>query len=144
MKYVAPLRDDEIQTLRDMHRSHPARRARMRAHRLLLSHQGVSIPEMARFYHVDRRSVSTWIDRWQTRGVVGLSDKPGSGRRPLLNDEEQQKGHDYLQQYPKDVKKGVQALEQETAKRVSTTTIKRLIKTTLCLETDQESTRQSA
>jgi len=45
---------------------------------------------------VDRRSVSTWIDRWQTRGLVGLSDKPGSGRRPLLNDEEQQKVHDYL------------------------------------------------
>jgi transposase len=112
--------------------------------RLLLSHQGVSIPDMARFYHVDRRSVSTWIDRWQTRGLVGLSDKPGSGRRPLLNDEEQQKVHDYLHQYPKDLKKVVQALEQETAKRVSTKTIKRLIKKTLCLETDQEITRQSA
>src|SRR5215475_7228279 len=96
MKYVAPLRDDEIQTLHDMHRYHPARRARMRAHGLLLSHQGFSIPDIARFYHVDRRSVSTWIDLWQTRGLVGLSDKPGSGRRPLLNDEEQQKVHDYL------------------------------------------------
>jgi transposase len=103
MKYVAPLRDDEIQTLHDMHRYHPARRARMRAHSLLLSHQGFSIPDIARFYHVDRRSVSTWIDRWQTRGLVGLSDKPGSGRRPLLNDEEQQKVHDYLHQYPKDL-----------------------------------------
>jgi transposase len=103
-------------------------------HSLLLSHQGFSIPDIARFYQVDRRSVSTWIDRWQTRGLVGLSDKPGSGRRPLLNDEEQQKVHDYLQQYPKDLKKVVQALEQETAKRVSTKTIKRLIKKTLCLE----------
>jgi transposase len=128
MKYVAPLHDDEIQTLHDMHRYHPARRARMRAHSLLLSHQGFSIPDIARFYQVDRRSVSTWIDRWQTRGLVGLSDKPGSGRRPLLNDEEQQKVHDYLHQYPKDLKKVVQALEQETAKRVSTKTIKRLIK----------------
>ncbi len=128
MKYVAPLRDDEIQTLYDMHRYHPARRARMRAHSLLLSHQGFSIPHIARFYQVDRRSVSTWIDRWQTMGLVGLYDRPGSGRRPLLNDEEQQKVHAYLRQYPKDVKKVVQALEQETTKRVSTKTIKRLIK----------------
>jgi transposase len=128
MKYVAPLRDDEIQTLHDMHRYHPARRARIRAHSLLLSHQGFSIPHIARFYQVDRRSVSTWIDRWQTRGLVGLYDQPGSGRRPLLNDAEQQKVHAYLSQYPKDIKKVVQALEQETTKRVSTKTIKRFIK----------------
>jgi len=130
MKYVAPLRDDEIQTLHDMHRYHPARRARMRAHSLLLSHQGFSIPHIARFYQVDRRSVSTWLDRWQTMGLIGLYDQPGSGRRPLLNDEEQQKVHAYLRQYPKDVKKVVQVLEQETTKRVSTKTIKRLIKKT--------------
>jgi|SRR5215510_5526462 len=144
MKYVAPLRDDEIQTLHDMHRYHPSRRARMRAHSLLLSHQGYSIPRIAHVYQVDRRSVSTWIDRWQTMGLGGLADKPGSGRRPLLNDEEQHKVHAYLQQYPKDLKKVVQALEQETAKRVSTKTIKRFIKKTLCLETDQERPRQSA
>src|SRR4029453_2380225 len=91
MKYVPPLNDGEIHTLHEMHRYHPARRARMRAHSLLLSHQGCSIPHMARFYQGDPRSVSTWIDRWQTMGLVGLYDRPGSGRRPLLNDEEQQK-----------------------------------------------------
>src|SRR4030095_11394565 len=110
MKYVAPLRDDEIQTLHDMHRYHPARRARMRAHRPLLSHQGFSLPHIARFYQVDRRSVSTWIDRWQTMGLVGLYDQLGSGRRPLLNEAEQHKVYDYLHQYPKDLKKVVQAL----------------------------------
>ena len=128
MKYVAPLHDDEIQTLHAMHRHHPSRRARMRAHSLLLSHQGCSIPHIARFYQVDRRSVSTWIDRWQTMGLVGLYDQPGSGRRSLLNDEEQHKVYDYLHQYPKDLKKVVQVLEQETTKRVSTKPIKRLIK----------------
>ena len=102
MKYVAPLRDDEIQTLHDMHRYHPSRRARMRAHSLLLSHQGYASPHIAHVYQVDRRRVSTWIDRWQTMGLVGFSDKPGSGRHSLLNDEEQQKVHDDLQQYPKD------------------------------------------
>jgi transposase len=130
MKYIAPLRDDEIQTLQDMHRYHAARRARMRAHSLLLSHQGFSIPHIAHFYQVDRRSVSTWIDRWQTMGLAGLYDQPGSGRRPLLNNEEQQKVYDYLHQYPKDIKKVVQAVEQATTKRVSTKTIKRLIKKT--------------
>ena len=112
----------------EMHRYHPSRRARLRAHSLLLSHQGFSIPHIARIYHVDRRSVSSWIDRWQTRGLVGLYDQPGAGRRPTLSADEQHKVQQYLQQYPKDLKKVVHQLEQETSRRVSTKTIKRLIK----------------
>jgi transposase len=102
----------------------------MRAHSLLRSHQGGSIPPIARFYQVDRRSVSTGIDRWQTRGLVGLYAQPGSGRRPRLNDAEPQKVPASLSPYPKDIKKVVQALEQETTKRVSTKTLKRFIKKT--------------
>jgi transposase len=106
----------------------PHRRARMRAHSLLLSHQGVSIPHIARIYQVDRRSVSGWIDRWHTRGLGGLYDQPGAGRRPLLNMDEQHKVEQYLQQYPKDLKRVVYQLEQETTKRISTKTLKRFLK----------------
>ena len=144
MKYVTPLNDTEIQTLHEMHRSHPSRRARMRAHSLLLSHQGVSIPHIARIYQVDRRSVSGWIDRWHLRGLVGLYDQPGAGRPPTLSIEEQHKVQQYLQQYPKDLKRVVYQLEQETTKRVSTKTIKRVLKKTLYLETDSTITRASA
>ncbi|SRR6266568_6961261 len=105
MKYVAPLTDVEIQTLQEMHRYHPSRRARMRAHCLLLSHQGVSMPHIARIYQVAYRSVSSWIDQWQTGGFVGLYDQPGAGRRPTLSLDEQQKVQQYLQDSPKDLKK---------------------------------------
>ena len=43
MKCVAPLSDPDIHPLTDMHRCHPSRRARMRAHGLLLSHQGFAL-----------------------------------------------------------------------------------------------------
>src|SRR5215813_5737373 len=128
MKYVAPLTEVEIQTLQEMHRYHPSRRARMRAHSLLLSHQGIAMPQIARIYQVDYRSVSSWINQWQTRGLVGLYDQPGAGRRPILSLDEQQKVHQSLQDSPKDLKKVVHQLEQETGKRVSPKTIKRLMK----------------
>jgi transposase len=115
MKYITPLTEVEIQTLQDMHRSHPSRRTRMRAHSLLLSHQGFSIPRITQIYQVDRRSVSSWIDRWLTQGLVGLYDQPGAGRRPTLSADEQQKVQQYLQQYPKDFKQVVHKLEQETS-----------------------------
>lgn len=50
MKYVPPLNDVEIVTLQQMHAHHPSRRARMRAHSLLLSHQHYTIPQIARMY----------------------------------------------------------------------------------------------
>src|SRR5499426_182187 len=128
MKYVTPLNDAEIETLHQMHAHHPSRRARMRAHSLLLSHQRYTIPQIARLYQVDQRRVSAWMERWQAQGLVGLYDRPRSGRPPILNAEEQQKVYAYLDDSPKDVTKVVEAIEQKTRKHVSTKTIKRLIK----------------
>ena len=131
MKYVKPLVDYEIATLHEMHRHHPSSRTRMRAHSLLLSHQGKSLSTIAQIYQVDCRSVSSWIDRWHADGLVGLYHHPGAGRPPTFNAEEEAKVQYYLEQYPKDLKRVVYELEQETQKRVSTKTIKRIIKKTL-------------
>ena len=128
MKCVAPLSDTEIQTLTDMQRFHPSRRARMRAHGLLLSHQGLAMRRIAAIYRVSRYAVAEWLERWPSAGLVGLYDRPRSGRPPSLTPDEQHKVDQYLQEHPKDLKQVVHLLEQETHKRVSTKTIKRLIK----------------
>jgi hypothetical protein len=64
MKYVTPLSAAAIEPLHQMHAHHPSRRARMRAHSLLLSHQRYPIPQIARLYQGDQRRVSAWIARW--------------------------------------------------------------------------------
>ena len=68
MQDVAPLTAVEIHPLQERPRYHPSRRARMRAPSLLLSHQGIAMPQLARMDQVDSRSVSSWIAPWQTRG----------------------------------------------------------------------------
>src|SRR4029434_4838872 len=114
MKYVTPLNDVEIETLQQMHAHHPSRRARMRAHSLLLSPQRYPIPQIARLYQVDQRRVSAWIERWQAWGLVGLYDRPRSGRPAIFTAEEQQKVYEYLNDSPKDVQKVVEAIEHKT------------------------------
>src|SRR5262245_22610405 len=128
MKYVTPLNDAEIETLQQMQAHHPSRRARMRAHSLLLRHQRYSIPQIARLSQVAPRRVSVWMDRWQTWGLVGLYDRPRSGRPTLFNADEQQQGYACVADTPKDVKQVVEAMAQKTSKRVRTKTIKRFIK----------------
>src|SRR4029450_13448704 len=120
MKYVTPLSDAEIETLQQMHAHHPSRRARMRAHSLLLSHQRYPIPQIARLYQVDPRRVSAWMGRWQAWGLVGLYDRPRSGRPSIFNADEQQPVYAYFNNSPKDVKKVVEAMEQKTRDLKST------------------------
>jgi len=120
----------EIPTLTDMPHLHPSRRARMRAHGLLLSHQGFSMRRIAAGYQGSRYAVAEWLERWQSAGLVGLYvyDHPRSGRPPRLTPEEPPKVDQYLQEHPKDLKQVVHLLEQATQKRVRTKTINRLIK----------------
>jgi len=128
MKYVAPLTEIEMQTLHEMHNSHPIRRARMRAHSILLSHQGYSIPQIARVYEVDRRSVSIWLDRWQQAGLVGLSEQPQTGRPPRLSEAEQHQVQELGRQFPREIKRVVEKLAEATGKRVSPQTLNRVLK----------------
>jgi transposase len=82
-------------------------------------------------FDVDRLTISHWFDAWESRHFAGLYDHKGRGRHPKLTREEQEKAQQYIEQYPQDMKKVAYLLAQETAKRVSTKTIKRLLKKTV-------------
>jgi transposase len=79
-------------------------------------------------FSVDRITIYHWFAAWEAQHFVGLYDKKGRGRPPKLTEEEQHKAQQYLEQHPRDMKKIVYLVEQETSKRVSTKTIKRLVK----------------
>src|SRR5262245_65431120 len=81
-------------------------------------------------FSVDRITIYNWFDAWEAHHFAGLYDKKRCGRPPKLTDAEQKKAQYYLEQHPRDIRKVVYLLEQETAKRVSTKTIKRLVKQT--------------
>jgi transposase len=52
------------------------RRARM----ILLAADGLPLDRIARTVGTDRTSVRTWLDRYRADGLVGLQDRPRSGR----------------------------------------------------------------
>jgi transposase len=73
-------------------------RARMRAHGLLLSSEGRTINTIAKIYHVDRDTVSTWIKKWEKHGDKSLHDQPRSGRPTILNTTEKELAQQYITQ----------------------------------------------
>src|SRR5439155_347815 len=103
-------------------------RARARAHSLLLSVQGLTINEIAKIYHVDRDTVSTWLTKWAQQGEGSLHDQPRSGRPPTLTPEEQELAIASMKEEPRSLTQVVDRLAQKTAKRLSISALKRLAK----------------
>ena len=128
MRYVHPLTDEHRTILEKTMSNAPSSRARTRAHGLLLSGQGITINEIAKIYHVDRDTVSTWITNWEHQGAASLHDHPRSGRPPKLTPDEQALAITYIQEEPRSLNQVVDRLAQKTAKRLSISALKRLAK----------------
>ena len=60
-----------------------ARRGRI----ILLLSEGASISHISRTVGIRRRFIYKWVDRFQSLGVSGLSDKPGRGRASQISND---------------------------------------------------------
>lgn len=57
-------------------------RVALRAHMVLLSDRGLSVPEIANIHECGCDVVRTWLHRYEREGIAGLEDEPRSGRPP--------------------------------------------------------------
>ena len=128
VRYVCPLTENQRHTLAEIMKHDARPRARVRAHGILLSSQGMRIKEIAKIYQVDRDTVATWIKKWEQSGIASLYDKPRSGRPPKLTPEEKDLARQYIKDDPRCLKHVVERLSQKTAKRLSISSLKRLAK----------------
>ena len=128
VRYVRLLTESHRHTLAEIMTHEATPRARVRAHGILLSAQGMKIKEIAKIYQVDRDTVATWIKKWEQHGVASLYDQPRSGRPRKLTLEEQDLARQYIKEEPRCLKQVIERLHQKTAKRLSISSLKRLAK----------------
>jgi len=119
VRYVRPLTESQRHTLAEIMKHDAIPRARVRAHGILLSAQGMKIKEIAKAYQVDRDTVATWIKKWEKHGDKSLHDQPRSGRPTTLNATEKELAKQYMKEEPRSLKNVVERLAQKTAKRLS-------------------------
>src|SRR2546428_5357688 len=55
-------------------------RVALRAHLVLLSDRGYSVPQIATIHACGQDVVRTWLHRYKEKGVAGLEDEPRRGR----------------------------------------------------------------
>src|SRR5437867_11277063 len=98
VRYVCPLTEKQRELLESTMKNDASHRARMRAHGLLLSSEGITIKAIAKIYHVDRDTVSTWIKKWEKYGDKSLHDQPRSGRPTILNTTKKKLAKQYIKE----------------------------------------------
>ena len=128
MIYIQQLTTEEIITLNEMHKKHPLHLSRRRAHAILLSYQGISVPMICSIYPVCRQTVSTWFSKWNTLGICGLVDDSGRGRPPLLNDQQKDDVVKSVKKSPRSLKTVLSNLEAAFGITVSIDTLKLICK----------------
>ena len=111
-----------------MHKKHPLHLSRRRAHAVLLSYQGMSVPAICSIYTVCRQTVSTWFSKWNEFGICGLVDSSGRGRPPLLNDKQKSDVVKRVEKSPRSLKSVLSDLGEELGITVSIDTLKLLCK----------------
>lgn len=79
-----PLTPLQVWELRELTRTAPGRVA-CRALMVLWRAEGLTTLEIGQRLACHRDTVSLWLERYQTLGVVGLQDEPRSGRPPKLD-----------------------------------------------------------
>lgn len=99
MIYVRMPSDEELQELKRMTRQEVGRVAQ-RAQMILLSAQRRSVPEIARIFDVEYKTVRKWMRRFNVAGPAGLYDEPRSGRPHKLSQAVRDKLVEMIQQDP--------------------------------------------
>ncbi|MEZ5535150.1 MAG: helix-turn-helix domain-containing protein [Thiolinea sp.] len=127
MKFVSHLIPAVKKTLEEAHQFHPSNRVRQRAHAVLLSDKSYTLSQLSDIFEVNRATASQWIDDWESDGLVGLQDKPKSGRPRSLTEPEIERFRGYVDENPHQLKQAIVRLEGETGKALSIDTYKRAL-----------------
>jgi transposase len=128
VKFVYPLTEEQTNELKALVKNSEKHRTRQRAHAILLSSDGFSVDDIAQIFGVDRDTVSGWIDKWEQFGLEGLKDKPRPGNPGILTQSEKQQVIELCKETPRSIPNIIATLFDKTGKRVSDSTIKRILK----------------
>lgn len=79
---IRTLTEAEKQDLRKLYRQTNQADLRTRCQMILLSAEGYSVAEIASSTFFEEDSVLYWFDRYEAENLVGLEDRPRSGRPP--------------------------------------------------------------
>jgi transposase len=126
-KYIK-LSQEAIKTLQEGRKNHRSYQFRDRCHCLLLSHEGKQVKDIAAILQVSTITIYTWFLRWEQKGIVGLLNEKGQGRKAILVAADGAKVKEKVQAHAQQLKVARAELKKELNREFSDKTLKRYLK----------------
>lgn len=127
-RFISKLSKSQVQRLEELRDTGETTRIRHRAHAILLSYNGSTVNELVKIFSSNRTTIGSWLDRWDSSGFEGIADRPRSGAPPKLNDQEQLRAIELLQENPKSSNAVLITLKDEIGIEISGDTLRRIAK----------------
>ncbi|MBW4457126.1 MAG: IS630 family transposase [Nostoc indistinguendum CM1-VF10] len=128
MRFIKDLTIDTTKLLNRIYKQSSHYQVRQRAHCILLSYEGKPISELMEIFQVTRGTIYNWMNDWEEYRLLGLYNRPGRGRKPILNELQELQIKEWVKQSPKNLKKVLAQIEELWGVRVSKDTVKRILK----------------
>lgn len=132
MRYVSPLALETIRLLRRLVKQSRHHRVRQRAHCIIFSAQGTTIPQLMSMFAVSRGTITNWLNAWDTSRFAGLYDAPGKGRKPTFTPSQKMQIKQWGKAFPKNLKKVLALVKDTFGIAVKKRTIQRILKSLRC------------
>lgn len=126
-QFIRQLSFETQKLLKRIYRQSSHHQVRQRSHCLLLKNQGVKIKQLKIIFQVSEKTLYNWFNAWESKGLVGLYNKPGRGRKATFNQEQIEQIKDWASTHPQQLKQVRQKIKAEWKITISTKTIKRIL-----------------
>lgn len=127
-KFVAELNAQQLIELNAILSGACNARTKKRAQAIFLSARRYTIHEISAIIECHRVTVSRWMDQWHERGMDGLLEREGRGRKKSLAEEEEKQVLEWLKNDARSANGLLGKIEKAFAKKISSATLKRLLK----------------
>ena len=114
--------------MRRINRHSEKYQVRQRAHCILLIEEGYQIKELVKIFAVSRKTIYNWKNNWLDRGLVGLYNRPGTGRKEIFTREQKIQIKQWAKKHNKNLKPVIEQARKAWGIETSKDTIKRILK----------------
>jgi len=128
-KFIFPLSPLKLEWLLNIeHSPLESKLTQTRAQAIRLSHLRYSINDISQICGATRKTVSGWLDKWETDAFDSLTEVPRSGRPLIIQKSDHPEVIEIVKENPRQTKSALKKIEDRFKKTISQKTLKRIIK----------------
>ena len=113
MELIRKIHEERKRMLRRIYRQSNRHQVRQRAHCLLLYQEGYSITHLEDILQVSRKTIYNWLNAWESKGLIGLYNQKGQGRKPTFTPEQQDKIKEWTEENRQQLKQVNNKIKEE-------------------------------